>query len=172
MRFSIRTLLLFTTAVAVTVASLTYANPIIGDLFYTLGLLTIAFSILAAVYRRGPQRAFWVGYLLLFAGYFCHTAWPIELRSQWMIMMEFDSPAPGIATARLLSWSFEVVHSVPRFGSSFSTPNSMGEQYLAFMTIGHIAIAMLLGIIGGVVASRIALRAAVVKKEVKVADPS
>lgn len=174
MHFSIRTLFLFTTAVAVTVASLSYASPIIGDLYYTLGLLTIAFATLAAIYRRGPQRAYWVGFVVLFAGYFCHTVWPSELRGTWNMMQQIGNlgvTTSGISTTRLLNGGFEVLHG-STISSSRMRPynpgsrfNSDVEKYMAYMTIGHTAIAFLFGVIGGAVARRFALQSATTKDE-------
>jgi hypothetical protein len=75
-RFSLRTLLIFTAGVAVVFASLKYPAPIVGDLYYTIGLLTIALSALAAILIRGPNRAKWIGFVLLFAVYFATAYGP------------------------------------------------------------------------------------------------
>jgi hypothetical protein len=170
MQFSIRTLLLFTTGVAITVASLRFANTIVGDLFYTLGLLTIAFAVLAAIYRRGPQRAFWVGFVVLFAGYFCHTVWPSEVRGTWTLMQRMGSLGVSkseISTTRLLNAAFETLPgpaALPYTGTTYNynprspRANQTANQYMNFMTIGHTSIAFLFGVLGGVVAQRFATR--------------
>ncbi|MCI0335521.1 MAG: hypothetical protein L0228_20125 [Planctomycetes bacterium] len=162
MSFSLRTLLLFTAASAVVFTSLIYAMPIVGDLFYTLGLLTIALSTIAAIYRLGPSRAYWVGFLVLFAGYYFHTVWPSEIRTTWIAFSDdFGVRSPGMLTTRGLSACFEGLHGAIMPGSLFnrsrSRPSDLGEQYVAFMTVGHTALAMLLGICGGTLARRLAL---------------
>ncbi len=167
MNYSLRTLLLTAAGLSIVCASLVYATPLIGDLFYTFGLLMIAYGTIAAIYFQGKRRAYWVGFLILFAGYFCHSVWPSEIRSTWAYFQRNGSigyTTQGLITTRLLAGAYEGLHpssapsSVPmRGGRTVSGPQTAG-QYIAFMTAGHTVIALFLGIGGGVVAQRFASR--------------
>jgi hypothetical protein len=154
----------------VVAGSLVEASPVVGDLFYTLGLLAIPFAVLAAIYFRGPNRAYWIGFVLLFAGYFIHSVWPSEVRSTWSMVQSIgavDYPSQGLVTTRGLSYLFEGLHgpiTSPALGFGRGgvglRGNAMFGQYVAFMTVGHTAIAFLVGLAGGAIARRLALRAA------------
>jgi hypothetical protein len=165
MNFSLRQMLFFFGLAAVALGSMAVASPVIGDVFYTLGLLTIAFAMIAAIYTYGTRRAFWVGFVICFAGYFGHTVWPSELRNTWLSlrrMGQLDSPAPDVVTTRGLSLVYPGVHDPSQFmqrppGFRTNSPNSAATgQYLAFMTIGHTLFAFALGFGGGMVAQRFA----------------
>jgi hypothetical protein len=172
MNYSLRTLLIFTAVFAIVVACLVFPEPLVGDLFYTLGLLMIAIAMLAAIYFRGPIRAYWIGFLLLFAGYYAHTVWPSEIRSTWTMVQTMGGlnyPAQGPITTRLMSAAYEGLHGpftprqsvmAPRTGGG--TSGDVGK-YVAFMTVGHTVIALLLGLAGGAIAQRFAMGAAVAK---------
>jgi hypothetical protein len=163
MNFSLRQLFIFLGLAAIALGCMTVASPIVGDIFYTLGLLMIAFATIAAIYTYGTRRAFWVGFVICFAGYFGHTVWPSEVRSAWLGlrgMGQLNYPAPDIVTTRVLSIMFQGLHdpwnlrSPPNFSTS---QNSLSAgQYLAFMTIGHTIFAFALGIGGGMLAQRFA----------------
>jgi hypothetical protein len=167
MNFSLRTLLIITAGVAVICASLVYATPIVGDLFYTLGLLMMAFSTIAAIYRRGSQRAYWIGFVILFATYFCHTVWPSEIRGTWTVMQRgrpFGFPTQDLITTRLLSFLYQGLHGdMPTsvaFGPRAASVDPAPAAFVAFVTVGHTAFALLLGLAGGAMARRFALPAA------------
>jgi hypothetical protein len=141
------------------------ASPFVGDLIYSLGLLTIAFATIAAIYTHGVRRAFWVGFVICFAGYFGHTVWPSELRSTWLgfrQMGQLDYPAPDVITSRTFSYLYQGIYDSARNNSRNFRPVPIGVngqsigQYLAFVTVGHTAIAFLLGIVGGKLAQRFA----------------
>jgi hypothetical protein len=162
MSFSLRTLLLFMAASAVVFASLIYATSAVADAFYTVGLLTIAVAVIAAIYRREPGRAYWVGFLVVFAGYYGHTVWPSEIRATWIAVSDdFGFRSPGMLTTRVLSWCFEGLNGAMPSGNFFnrspSQPGGLAERYVAFLTIGHTAIAWILGVCGGMLAQRFAL---------------
>jgi hypothetical protein len=164
MNFSLRTLLIIVAGLSVLIASLVYVNPFVGDIYYTLGLLTIGLAIILAVYRSGPNRAYWVGFLILFGGYFCHTVWPSEIRTTWLAFSDdFGMRTPGLITNRLLALCFEGLHGgMPDTG--FPGPRSrrsaLAEQYVSFLIVGHTAIAALLGCCGGLVARKLVLHPA------------
>ena len=167
MKFSLRALLLFTAALAVVMASLNYPSPYLGDFFYTAGMLAIAISAIAAIYLRGPQRAYCVGFLILFAGYFCQTVWPSEVRGNLLAMNRFGGvgyPTQGPLSTRSLALLYEGLHGDSRptsasfflFGSRNRGTDAKVAHYIAFQTIGHTAISLLLGVMGGTLAHKFA----------------
>ena|SRR5438270_885176 len=167
MNYSLRTLLIVATGFAIVFASLAYPTAIVGDLFYTFALLVIAFGSIAALYFRGQRRAYWVGFLILFGGYFCHSVWPSEIRSTWLFLQRGGNlgyASQGIVTSRLLGIAYEGLHDPmglrrtirsPRM-PSYPAPEETAGQYVAFMTTGHVAIGLMIGIAGGLVAQRLA----------------
>ncbi len=164
MNFSLRTLLVFMAGVAVVSASLVSADPIAGDLFYTAGLLTIPFAGVAALYHRGPKRAAYIGFMIVFTSYFFHTLWPSEIRATWAIAQragEIDYPTQSPITTRMLSFFFQGLHGdFPLGNVSFGTSTyQTAAKFVAFQTVGHIVIGVLLGLIGGGLARRFASRA-------------
>src|SRR5262245_36463387 len=113
MNFTTRQLLLFVAGAAVALASLAFTDPVVGDIFYTGALLLIAYAIIAAIYCRGTRRAYWIGFVILFAGYFCHTVWPSEIRTAYNSMRVGSSIGYGaqdIVTTRLFNYSFGALH--------------------------------------------------------------
>jgi hypothetical protein len=163
MNFSLRTLFVFMAAVAVVSASLVSAAPVIGDLFYTVGLLTVPFTAIAALYQRGPQRAQCIGFLLVFTSYFFHTLWPTEIRATWAVAQrtgELDYPSQSPITTRLLSYLFLGLHGeMPRDVDYGGPGYDTAMKFIAFQTVGHFAIGTVLAFIGGALARRFASRA-------------
>jgi hypothetical protein len=138
----------------------------LGDLFYTFGLLAISFAAIAALYRHGPQRAYWVGFVIVFTSYFVHAIWPSELRSTWTMMQRAgDIPyaTPGMVTTRILSLCYTGLHGDVGLVRGIFRPRSAAidaatAKFIAFQVIGHTAIALLLGMLGGMLARRLAAR--------------
>jgi hypothetical protein len=168
MKFSLRTLLILAAVISVLCACLVYPRPIVGDLFYTFGLLLAAYSAIAVIYFRGPRRAFWVGFLILFGGYFCHTVWPSAVHNTWAYFQE-NSGVPfvpsGMITTRLIYYAYEALNplSAARVASVAPSgrliiPDEVPGQFIAFMTVAQTTVGMVLGIAGGLVAQRIAGR--------------
>ena len=164
MNFSLRTLLIFMAAVAVVSASLVSASPVVGDLFYTVGLLTVPFTAIAALYLRGPQRAQCIGFLIVFGSYFFHTLWPTEIRATWLVAQrtgDLDIPTQSPITTRMLSFLFLGLHGELESDVDYGTTGyDIAMKFIAFLTVGHFAIGIVLGFIGGALARRFALRAA------------
>src|SRR6476620_941463 len=120
MNYSLRTLLILAAVISVLCACLVYPRPIVGDLFYTLGLLMAAYATIAAIYFRGPRRAFWLGFLILFAGYFCHTVWPSAVHNMWDYVQETSGIAfapSGMITKRLLYHAYKLLNPMSAIGS-------------------------------------------------------
>jgi hypothetical protein len=169
MSYSMRTLLLVATAAAIVCACLVYPDPIMGDLIYTSGLLVIAFAAIAAIYSSGERRAFLIGFLILFGGYYYVGLSQYELRTAAAYMqqpgnMRFMVPSTGLLTSRFLAYAYDVLHSqsdglVSGLRSSRSlAPDKVIGGYIAFMMVGHAVFAFALGMIGGRVAQRLAAR--------------
>jgi hypothetical protein len=166
MNFSLRTLLVFMAGAAVVSASLVSASPIVGDLFYTVALLTIPFAGVAALYQRGPQRAACIGFLLVFTSYFFHTLWPSEIRATWLVAQrggEIDFPTQNPITTRMLSFLFQGLHGDFPISANMNYGDSAYEvaaKFVAFQTVGNFTIGLLLGLVGGAMARRFASTAA------------
>jgi hypothetical protein len=164
MNFSLRSLLIFMAAVAVVSASLVSASPVVGDLFYTVGLLTVPFTAIAALYLRGPRRAQCIGFLIVFTSYFFHTLWPTEIRATWAVAQrtgELDYPSQRPITTRMLSYLFLGLHGEMPNDVDYGGPGyDIAMKFIAFLTVGHFAIGTVLAFIGGALARRFALRAA------------
>ena len=163
MNFSLRTLLIITAVLSILLASLVYSNPFVGDVYYTLGLLAIGIAVISAIYNRGPNRAYWVGFVILFAGYFCQTVWPSEIRTTWLAFSnDLGFRTSGLLSNRLLMMGFDVLHGAPPRGRIFNpgtaSGGSIAEKYFSFLMVGHTAIAVLLGMTGGEIARRLAIR--------------
>lgn len=175
MRFSMRTQLMVVAIAALCMASLVYPDPIVGDLFFTVGLLLILCAAVGAIYYQGPRRAFLVGFLIFFGGYYWAAATPNDIRISWALSQSgygSRSLTPAIITTRLLALAFEAMHpqgylrqiSIPtKSAISYSTPTpvmptSAINGYVAFLVVGHTIIAFGLGLLGGGVARRLAFR--------------
>jgi hypothetical protein len=174
MNYSLRTLLILAAVISVLCACLVYPRPIIGDLFYSFGLLMAAYAAIAVIYFRGVRRAFWVGFFILFCGYFCHTVWPSAVHNMWDYVQETSGIAfapSGMITKRLLYHAYKLLNPLSAIGSPVVNgpggtasrmvlgPGEVPGQFIAFMTVAQTSIAILLGIAGGLVARRISLHA-------------
>ena len=61
-RFSIRGLMFVIVLMGIGFAALRYPTPLWANVWYSLTLASLTLAVPAAVYRRGVQRAFWVGF--------------------------------------------------------------------------------------------------------------
>ena len=77
LRFSIAGMMVLVLAVSVGFASLRFPSEPLAGAVLLLTLGAFALAVLAAVYRRGERRAFWLGFALLGWGYMALTvgAW-------------------------------------------------------------------------------------------------
>src|SRR3954453_1868559 len=92
MQYSIRTLLLVATATAIVCACIVYPDPIMGDLVYTAGLLLIGFGAIGAIYFTGQRRAFLIGFLIFFGGYYYVSVSQSEMRMALAYSQQLGSP--------------------------------------------------------------------------------
>jgi hypothetical protein len=66
-RVSIAGLLVGIALLGVSLAALLHPSPLWGSVFYSLTLGTLTIFLLAAIFKRGPSQAFWIG--------FCSCGW-------------------------------------------------------------------------------------------------
>ena len=109
MSFSLRTLLLFMAASAAVLASLTYATSIVGDAFYTVGLLTIAVAVAAVAGvllwpRRFDPELIW---LLSIPGTLEYVAEQLGLLRYRARRQMIATALTAIPLGRGLSYEFE-----------------------------------------------------------------
>ena len=171
MSYSLRTMLIVAGVVAIVLACLVYPDPIVGELFFTAGFLLVTFGAVAAIYSRGHRRAFLIGFLILFGSYCWYSLWSTTARTISGLMqpgMAMGSGIryfpPGIITTRLLYYAYEGLNPDVLSGrqplSGRSSSPRTGEQIYGrltgFMTVGHTIIGLALGVLGGLVAQRLA----------------
>ncbi|HVT28282.1 MAG TPA: hypothetical protein VHE81_09740 [Lacipirellulaceae bacterium] len=163
MQYSSRTMLIVAVVAAVLLTCLVYPDPIVGDIAYTCGLLLIAFGTIGAIYVRGRQRAFLVGFLVVFGSYYYASLWTTETRLSLLAYQQggMRYVSSSLITSRLLASAYEGLHptAYPRVNGPFpraSPSDQIVGRYLAYMTIGHSIIGLVLGILGGWLALRLA----------------
>jgi hypothetical protein len=66
-RVSIAGLLIGIALLGVSLAALLHPSPLWGSVFYSMALGTLTIFLLAAIFKRGPSQAFWIG--------FCSCGW-------------------------------------------------------------------------------------------------
>ncbi len=164
-RFSIAALMGIVVVCAVGIAALRYASELWENILFTLTLGLLAFALLGAIYRRGPRRAFWVGfaligwgYLLLGFGPWCAEQVRPHLITTWLVDRLYPSIAPSEVIG--VDFDFKVATS--------STPSQKGlspHVYLLatnsrepFQRIGQCLWALLLAFVGGRIARRLFLQ--------------
>ena len=122
--FGLRQLFVWTAMIALALVALRGASPIWVAAMMGLALLVLAASILLIVFRRGPQRAFWIGFatfgwlytVLLAAG-----LWPVDPNS------DVNSPfrAHHFLTQQLSSTTYHWLYD-KAFEKYFSNSSSGG----------------------------------------------
>ena len=92
MHLTLVKLIMIVVAAAVSLAALRSASPIWVDALLMLTYAAIGFAILAALYREGGCRAYWLGFVLFTGGY------------HWLAFEPGTAPAPTpkLLTGRLL----------------------------------------------------------------------
>ena len=115
-RMSIRTMLGLVAFIALACVGLARENAVWSSLMFTAALATTSFAILAAIFRRGEQQAFWIGFALFGWLYLWMAHWPSEFQgvglnqpASWN--MQTDESGP-LATTRLLVYSYN--HWLPK----------------------------------------------------------
>jgi hypothetical protein len=63
-RFSIRGLMVVIVLLCVSIAALRFPTPLWANFLFSLTVAALTLAVPAAIYRRGEQRAFWVGFAI------------------------------------------------------------------------------------------------------------
>jgi hypothetical protein len=193
-RFSLRQLLGLVTFVAIACGGLVRPSPTSASAIFTLTLAVLLVAVLAAVGRKGSQRAFWIGFAIAGWGYLWLAHWPDDERYFTNRSWELQTNGP-LLTTKLLRLAHNALHPPPDGGfggggffsipveqtggparalglpfAQFSPPRPMPVDYEAnlnaFMRIGHSLWALLFAYLGGLLTRYFYdTRPALVKKE-------
>ncbi len=122
-QFSLRALLGSAVFVAVACPSLLYASETIASLVFTATAVLLLAAVVAALFRRGPARAFWVGFAIFGWGYLWLAYRPDN---------PFALPVPAygdLATTRLMSFTYYAL--LPRVRTRPAPPPQPYGAYAA-----------------------------------------
>jgi hypothetical protein len=161
MRFSLKTMLLLCTAIAVSVAGLLNANVAWAAFFYTAAFIGVLTGFVGALVRRGPERAFWIGFALFGGGYFALALVGENSLARFAPDRQ-QVQEPKLGTTQLLIWiqaqlqpRTKATANLPQGAVSFSP---YGYSYVAntpsgyFIEVGHSIFTLLLALLGGWIA--------------------
>jgi hypothetical protein len=125
-QFSLLTLGGLVAFAAVASAALVYASELWSSTLYTAAFAWLTFAVLAAIYRDGAKRAFWVGSAVCGWIYLILLCWPesARLHNETMDTMEVGSE---LATTRLARWTY--IHVLPKIRERPSRPSSGGGGF-------------------------------------------
>jgi hypothetical protein len=176
-RFSMSTVMAAIVLLGFAFAGLRSPTPLWANLWFSLILATLTFSVPAAVYRRDEQRAFWVGfatfgwvYFVLALAPWFHTEMGFQLFSTTIL----DVLAPHIVQKEYLlrnyvgSFNPPFNPGVPSPWQHWNLPEFPPENpwrivgYVTlispglYLRIGHAVFCMLIAIFGGTVVRRLA----------------
>jgi hypothetical protein len=108
-RFSIWSLMAAIVLLAAAFAALRTPTPLWGNFWFSVDLICLVLAILAAVYRRGADRAFWVGFAAFGWVYFVLALAPWfqrEMGFQLLTTTLLDMSAPAIVQKEYLLRSY------------------------------------------------------------------
>ncbi len=91
-RFTIGRLLLFTALLGIGIAALRSPSPLWANAWFSVVLMVLTIAPLAAIYRRGERRAFWVGFAS------CGSLYLVLALSPWCR----EEVSPRLVTTALL----------------------------------------------------------------------
>ncbi|MHC4400253.1 MAG: hypothetical protein ACYTG0_11300 [Planctomycetota bacterium] len=146
LQFSLRALLGLTLFVALGCAALLHATELVASLAYTAVVLLLLFAVVRGLFRGPSTRAFWLGFAVFGGGYF------------------MGSFSGELATTKLLDLSWRAIRSAPsgvvlpvgpfRVPQPFGPPPADDFYPLRghFATVGHSLFAVILAVIGGLLA--------------------
>jgi hypothetical protein len=134
LRFSVRGLLFMVTFCALAFAALKFANNGWWLAVSTTAMLLLLAMTIVALVDRGPRRAFAIGFLasVVVYGTLLFAAGRAELYTRYTFLR--------LPTTQQLVWLFTVVEE----DTIVRSPNQM-----AFMSIGHVLWAVVLGFLSG-----------------------
>lgn len=168
MRYSLKTLLASFALIMVSSAALLYPNRIWAACFFTAILLMVLTGIVAALVRRGPARAYWIGFCVFAGTYFLLSNYgEVQLnRSQYGRVQSLNEPR--LVSSQLLLWADDWL---TKFRPAREFAISPGAEYMrsgpspmTFVArgttgqtqiIGHCVFTVLLALVGGAVADRL-----------------
>lgn len=123
-RFSLRQLMALVVFVAIGCAGLVHPSRYLASAIFTLTVMALFVAVLAAVGRKGPRRAFWIGFAIAGWGYFWAAHWADEtsyfdIQTRWKL--QTDGP---LLTTKLLRLAHTALHPGPEptGGGFFSVP--------------------------------------------------
>jgi hypothetical protein len=169
-RFSIRGLMVVIVLMGIGFAALRYPTPFWANVWYSFTLASLTLAVPAAVYRRGEQRAFWVGFAACGWVYFLLALAPWlerEAGFQFVTTAVLDVMAPHIVQTDYLVRGY-VSGFNPRFAPAQPTPwqvwnlpdfppdnpwHKVGYVTLVspglYLRIGHAFFCILIALVGG-----------------------
>ncbi len=152
MRFSLKTLLVSFTAIAVSIAGVRFANPVWGSCFYTVAFVLVLTGIVGALVRRGPARPFWIGFAVFGTGYFLLALVGEVALAQIVADFRQMRPEPKLPTTRLLTWAEPYLRSTPGMNPNTNlirrgiiVPVANGD----YIEVGHSILTVIFALVGG-----------------------
>jgi hypothetical protein len=156
-RFSIRGLMVVIVLLCLAFAALRFHTPLWANIWFSSTLAALTLAVPAAVYRRGDQRAFWVGFAV------CGWVYFILALAPWIK----GEPGFQLATTTILDlMSPHIVQEIapvePTPWQVWNTPddppaNSYSVGYVTlispelYLHIGHAFFCILIAFVGGVI---------------------
>jgi hypothetical protein len=156
-RFSIRGLMVVIVLLCLAFAALRFPTPLWANIWFSLTVAALTLAVPAAVYRRGEQRAFWVGFAV------CGWVYFILALAPWMegeagfqlattTILDLMSPhiVQKIAPVEPPPWQ---VWNIP----DDSPASSRSVRYVTlispelYLHIGHAFFCILIALLGGVI---------------------
>ena len=174
MRFSIKTLLILTTAIAITLACMMYPVPLVASAYYFAAVAAVFVSIIAAIQLRGSRRAFAVSFAIVAAGYLWLTL--PNFSATQVIQAQLAGRMPTVEspllTTTLLHCCYEAyvidgrqgnwtayppytTGGRPRKGIGTALEAMLTPNLYSFLTIGHAMFAVWFGWLAGVLGRRL-----------------
>jgi hypothetical protein len=167
-RYSVGGLMMIIVLLAAAIAALRYPSPLWANVWFSLAASALTLAVPAAVYHRGEQRAFWVGFASCGWVYFVLALFPwfqAETGFQLVTTTLLDLAAPHIISQDQLVRSYAAtfepgaarepsiwqVWNLPEFPprapwiNGYATLHSPG----VYLRIGHAVFCMVVAILGG-----------------------
>jgi hypothetical protein len=178
-RFSIRRLMIFIVVSAIGLAALRNANELWAETMLMTALIAVGVAILGAVFSRGRERAWWVGFALFGGCYltlsdapwigdaFRHrlitTSLLGDLRNLMFgsnvryLLIEKQALEDEIAKVQPATRIYDPVvasmrNSLKAIQDQLNNNRNVARRYDHFHSIGHALFALLAGLMGGTVA--------------------
>jgi hypothetical protein len=148
-QISLRQLLTFVTAIAFAIASLRSATPWWQGVVGLVLLLSFFAAVLAAIFERGPQQAFAIGFAVVVLGYalmIVNGRTSMGVRGNTLIYEELEG-AGYLPTTVVLGGLYDLLHR--EGGSRVGRPLAGSPSQSDFARTGHAWWALLLGYLGG-----------------------